>query len=84
MSSIAEALVATAVGLAVAIPAIVAYNYFQRRIKAITANTDALGRLLLAWLKSRREEPSVEAAPPSSKRPSLSLAHPSRAANGEH
>ena len=33
MASIAEALVATAVGLAVAIPAVAAYNYFQRLIK---------------------------------------------------
>ena len=52
MSSIAEALVATAVGLAVAIPAVASNNYFQRMIKSTLANTDALSRILLAHLKS--------------------------------
>lgn len=83
MASIAEALVATAVGLAVAIPAIVAFNYFQRRIKAISVNTDALGRVLLSWLKRKREARPLEVAPPSSRRPSLSLARPTRAAGSE-
>lgn len=50
MSSIAEALVATALGLAVAIPAVVAFNYFQRRIKVFVGQADALGRELLAHL----------------------------------
>jgi biopolymer transport protein ExbB len=50
MSSIAEALVATALGLAVAIPAVVGFNYFQRRIKVFAGNADALGRELLAYL----------------------------------
>ncbi len=52
MKSIAEALVATAVGLMVAIPAVAANNYFQRLIKSTLANTDALSRILLAHLKS--------------------------------
>ena len=38
MSNIAEALVATAVGLVVAIPAVAANNYFQRLIRATLAN----------------------------------------------
>jgi biopolymer transport protein ExbB len=50
MSSIAEALVATALGLAVAIPAVIGFNYFQRRIRVFTGNADALGRELLAYL----------------------------------
>lgn len=50
MAAIAEALVATAVGLAVAIPAVVMYNLFQRQSKAILANTEALSRVLLAHL----------------------------------
>ncbi|HVU02275.1 MAG TPA: MotA/TolQ/ExbB proton channel family protein [Polyangiaceae bacterium] len=50
MSSIAEALVATAVGLAVAIPAVATYNFFQRHIKSILGNTEALTRVLLAHL----------------------------------
>ena len=52
MSSIAEALVATAVGIGIAIPAVAANNTFQRMTKTTIANTDALSRILLAHLKS--------------------------------
>jgi biopolymer transport protein ExbB len=52
MSSIAEALVATAVGLAVAIPAVASNNIFQRLIKSTLANTEALTKILLAHLKT--------------------------------
>lgn len=52
MAAIAEALVATAVGLFVAIPAVVMYNLFQRQAKAILANTEALSKVLLAHLVS--------------------------------
>lgn len=51
MASIAEALVATAIGLAVAIPAVAAFNAFQRRIKGIAYDTDALAHVLLAHLE---------------------------------
>ena len=51
MSSIAEALVATAVGLAVAIPSVATYNYFQRRIRSVLASTSALTHVLLAWIE---------------------------------
>ncbi len=54
MASIAEALVATAIGLLVAIPAVAAYNAFQRRIRAIAANTEALSRVLLVHLEGER------------------------------
>lgn len=50
MAAIAEALVATAVGLFVAIPAVAMYNVFQRRLRSILARTDALGSVLLAHL----------------------------------
>lgn len=52
MSSISEALVATAVGIAVAIPAVAANNFFQRSTKRVLANTQALSKVLLAHLKS--------------------------------
>lgn len=52
MSNIAEALVATAVGLLVAIPAVFAFNTFQRLVKTTLANTDALSHILLAHLRS--------------------------------
>ncbi|UJR84925.1 protein TolQ [Sandaracinus amylolyticus] len=38
---IAEALIATAIGLLAAIPAVMAYNYFIRRIRVIEAETEA-------------------------------------------
>ena len=50
MGSIAEALVATAVGIAVALPAVAAYNYFQRRISILLADSEALSSLVLAYL----------------------------------
>jgi biopolymer transport protein ExbB len=53
MSSIAEALVATAVGLAVAIPAVAANNFFQRLIRSTLANTEALTRILMGHLKAQ-------------------------------
>jgi len=61
MSGIAEALVATAVGLFVAIPAVAAFNYFQRRIQSITANTQALSNVLLAHLSAEEPLPTTEA-----------------------
>jgi biopolymer transport protein ExbB len=50
MAAIGEALVATAVGLAVAIPAVAAYNFFVRQMKSTLANTEVLSRVLLAHL----------------------------------
>jgi biopolymer transport protein ExbB len=50
MASIAEALVATAVGLGVAIPAVAMYNVFQRRTREILGNTEVLSRVLLSHL----------------------------------
>jgi biopolymer transport protein ExbB len=55
MTGISEALVATAVGLAVAIPAVVAYNGFNRWLKTITARTEALGHALVGHLRSKEE-----------------------------
>lgn len=52
MTNIAEALVATAVGLLVAIPAVAAYNTFQRLVRTTTSNTEALSHVLLAHLKA--------------------------------
>jgi biopolymer transport protein ExbB/TolQ len=47
-SGIAEALVSTAVGLGVAIPAVVAYNFFQRKIETIITRAQSLSQLLLS------------------------------------
>jgi biopolymer transport protein ExbB len=59
MSAISEALVATAVGLVVAIPAVAAFNYFQGRVTAALADAETLGHVLLAHL---REEPAPRGA----------------------
>jgi biopolymer transport protein ExbB len=49
MSSLSEALAATAIGLLVALPAVATHNYFQRRIKIMATETEALGSVLLAY-----------------------------------
>lgn len=48
MAGISEALVATAVGLMVAIPAVIAYNFFQRVVKRKMANAEAVKKLIVA------------------------------------
>ena len=48
MAGVAEALVATAVGLLVAIPAVVAFNYFGRRLRAALAGADEAAHTVLA------------------------------------
>ncbi len=52
MAGIAEALIATAVGLLVAIPAVIFYNVFKGRVKDAVTNCQLLSRLLLSQLKS--------------------------------
>jgi len=56
MATIAEALVATAVGLIVAIPAVAVFNYFQARVAAAIADAETLGHVLLAQLSG--DEPA--------------------------
>lgn len=50
MAAIGEALIATAVGLLVALPAVAAYNAFQRLIQVRLQRGDALGRVVVAHL----------------------------------
>ncbi len=50
MSGIAEALVATGVGLFVAIPAVVAYNIFQKKISDIEDNVASINKRLCAFV----------------------------------
>ncbi|MCB9648358.1 MAG: MotA/TolQ/ExbB proton channel family protein [Deltaproteobacteria bacterium] len=51
MSGIAEALVATAVGLLVAIPAVIAYNALSGRVRAMSAQSRLLSSTILYQLK---------------------------------
>jgi biopolymer transport protein ExbB/TolQ len=52
MGGIAEALIATGVGLFVALPAVVAYNIIQKKIGDIESNVSALARDVTAILKA--------------------------------
>lgn len=52
MAGIAEALISTAVGILVALPAVVAFNYFQKKSLDVEDNVTALGGQLLAHLRS--------------------------------
>lgn len=52
MSEIGEALVATAIGLLVALPAVAFFNLFMRMIRARLARGEALSHEVLAFLKS--------------------------------
>ncbi len=52
MAGISEALVSTAMGLAVAIPAVVLYNLLQNQVKTICSRTESMGQLVLARLKA--------------------------------
>jgi biopolymer transport protein ExbB len=53
MAGISEALVATAVGLFVALPAVVAYNLFQRGLRRTAQRATALGHAAIAHLEAR-------------------------------
>ena len=54
MGGISQALIATALGIAVALPAVVAYNLFTKRANDIEDNARALMNLVLAYSKSVR------------------------------
>ena len=54
MGSISEALVATAVGLLVAIPAVAAYNSFQRRVDQSVTAAEVLARQVMARIREEK------------------------------
>jgi biopolymer transport protein ExbB/TolQ len=54
MAGISEALVATAVGLFVAIPAVLAFNIFQRLLKRVIGRSNALGNAIASGLHAAR------------------------------
>lgn len=56
MYEISEALVATAIGLFVALPAVAAFNYFRTRVKLVNGNIDGLQQVVLAWARGRSQE----------------------------
>jgi biopolymer transport protein ExbB len=60
MRGISEALVATAVGLLVAIPAVIAYNIFQGRVRRTMQRIDTMAHLILSAVEPA---PVVAAVP---------------------
>jgi biopolymer transport protein ExbB len=54
MSSISEALVATAIGLGVAIPAVFAFNTFERTVRSALDDAEILTLEILSYLKAER------------------------------
>jgi len=52
MAGISEALVATGVGLFVALPAVVAYNAIQKRIGEVESQSLSLTKLLTAYVRT--------------------------------
>jgi biopolymer transport protein ExbB/biopolymer transport protein TolQ len=71
MGGIAEALIATGVGLFVAIPAVVAFNVFQKKISNIEDNVSSITKRLCAfisvgkatdWLRPSEAPPKMKLA----------------------
>jgi biopolymer transport protein ExbB len=62
MLDIGEALVATAIGIMVAIPAVAGFNYFQRVIKTRLSRGSALGSDVVSYLLSARNHDQSAAA----------------------
>lgn len=54
MLGISKALVATGVGLLVAIPAVIAYNHFQRQVKLIMQSLESVKYICIASAKSKK------------------------------
>jgi biopolymer transport protein ExbB/biopolymer transport protein TolQ len=55
MSGIAEALVATAVGILVALPAVIAYNALTKKCQDLEEHVQSMGNLILAQMKSHKD-----------------------------
>lgn len=53
MAGISMALVATAAGLFVAIPAVAAYNYYSKQVRGIFQSLDSVKELCLAYAKKK-------------------------------
>jgi biopolymer transport protein ExbB len=62
MAGISEALVATAVGLMVAIPAVIAFNIFQGRLRRMMGRVDAMAHLILSAAETADEAEPARAS----------------------
>jgi biopolymer transport protein ExbB/TolQ len=77
MVGIAEALVATGIGLFVAIPAVVAYNVFQKKVTNVEDNVSAVSKQLGALLRAVKH---VEHSPVKATVPAAAHSSPKAAA----
>ena len=62
LSSIAEALSATAVGLLVAIPAVAAFNFFSRRVRVMMGGADEVAHAVLSLIHGEAYEDAHDGA----------------------
>jgi biopolymer transport protein ExbB len=60
MAGIAEALVATAIGLLVALPAVATYNALMRHVETAVVAANTVGHQILAWVKATGTKPEVK------------------------
>jgi biopolymer transport protein ExbB/biopolymer transport protein TolQ len=81
MSGISEALVATAVGLVVALPAVVGYNLAQKKVGEIEANVSIITKQMMALLKSNHK--TAQEFNALAERPPAPEAQPERASERE-
>jgi biopolymer transport protein ExbB/TolQ len=86
MAAIGEALIATAIGILVAIPAVVAFNIFSKKGADIEENAHSLGNIILANLRSVGGAPlpePVAAAPRTPTKTTTKPAAPTKGAEAE-
>jgi biopolymer transport protein ExbB/TolQ len=82
MSGLSEALVATAVGIFVAIPAVVAFNAYNRRLRNIVSRAEALSHALAAHLQQDdvRRAALAQTPPAPHRRPAVAVLGPTTGA----
>jgi biopolymer transport protein ExbB len=68
-AGIAEALIATALGLLVAIPAVWLYNYFTTRLETLFAELAYAGREMVDWMMKRESLRGITLAAPATRSP---------------
>ncbi len=79
---VGEALIMTALGLVVAVPAVLAYNWLQRRNKSIAEDLSAFSNDVLGYIASNgavRPAPTTGAAKPAPAKPAAPAAGQTRA-----
>jgi hypothetical protein len=70
LNLIAEALAATAFGLLVAIPAVIAFNYFTRKMKVLLGSADEAAHTVMAMVHGAKATAQAAKAEPKPEAPS--------------